>query len=553
MANRVNSSLTAPTQQKTSQLPFIGTFHALGAKILREEGYLINRTSDYTIYDDSDSLRLMKQIIKELGLSKEKISASLALHHVSKVKNAISDLQDHETGHRDLDETFLDLYEAYEKKLLTNNAFDFDDLIEKPVRIFLEYGDVLKKYRERFRYILVDEFQDINTAQYEFIRLLGKESGNVSVVGDDAQSIYSFRGSDFRNFLNFEKDWQGAKVVLLEENYRSSANIITAASAVIANNKVQKPKKLWTQKDAGDPIAVIEHHDERGEAVWIAQTIRELLKKTKSNHEILPEANVAILYRTNAQSRPIEQALIEEHITYEIFGGIRFYDRKEIKDIVAGLRYAINPKDSASHERLKETFLKKQFLEIERDLPLKSESLKPVELIGYLLKTTDYLDYLKRNYPNAEERIENIAELITFAAEYVNTNEFLEKVMLLQGNDLLAGRRKKNLKTPVQLMTIHSSKGLEFTNVIVVGAAEGLLPHGMAYKNTKGEEAIEEERRLMYVAMTRAKEKLFLSFYGLGSRFLYEIPPELIEFKSFVSDQHNAQFSDDEERFITFD
>ncbi|HEY4523946.1 MAG TPA: UvrD-helicase domain-containing protein [Candidatus Paceibacterota bacterium] len=548
MAERVAGLLPLYASRKSK--PFIGTFHSLGARILRNIPNLLSRTIGFTIYDDNDSLKVMKQIMKEFGLKKEKIGATLVLSHISRVKSELGDFKNKQTGHKDLDRHFSDLYEAYEKILLKNNAFDFDDLIEKPVRMFRIHPRMLQAYRDQYRYILVDEFQDINTAQYEFIRLLGEKSGNVSVVGDDQQSIYSFRGSNPRNFLNFEKDWQGAKVILLEENYRSSANIIKAASAVIANNKIQKTKNLWTQNSPGELVSVIEHADNRGEALWVAGITRLILKKNKmEGGATFMKAAIVVLYRTNAQSRELEQALIESHIPYEIFGGIRFYDRKEIKDIVSCLRYAVNPKDMISLERVRENFLKKPFLEFEADLPQKTVLLNPTELIGYILKVSGYVDFLKRNYPNAEERIENIAELIAFASGYKDTHEFLEKIALLQGNEALKGRSKRG-SSVVHLMTIHSAKGLEFDTVIVAGASEGLLPHQMSYKTAGRDEGVEEERRLMYVAMTRARNKLYLSFYGLGSRFLYEISPELIEFKSFVSDNHEVEFGDDEERYI---
>lgn len=567
MANRVTNDLQLITYDEVTKnsktvishkssvisMPFIGTFHSLGAKILRANARLFGRTIAFSIYDEGDSLRLIRQIVKAFDLKKEKIGAGLILHHISKIKSEVGEPGGRQTGHKDLDKIFPELYRAYEEKLLKSNAFDFDDLIEKPVRAFLKHEDVLKKYRRQFQYILVDEFQDINKAQYEFIRLLGEKSRNISVVGDDQQSIYSFRGSDFRNFLNFEKDWPGTKVVLLEENYRSSGNIISSASAVIANNKIQKVKNLWTKNEAGELVVVVEHADERSEAGWIAEIILQIVKTQKGSGEISQKPAVAVLYRTNAQSRALEQALIERHVAYEIFGGVRFYDRKEIKDIVACLRFAANPKDSISRERISENFLKKPSAEFIRDLPPKADILNPVELIGYILKTADYFDYLKRSFPNAEERIENIAELTVFASNYKNIHEFLEKITLLQGNETPLGKLKRDEKKSrgtAHLMTIHSAKGLEFDTVIVAGCAEGLLPHGMAYKNSGKDEGIEEERRLMYVAMTRARQKLYLSFSGLGSRFLYEIPPELIEFTSFVSDSHGAEFSDDEERYI---
>lgn len=550
MAERVLSAMSF--RVGTGVMPFIGTFHSFGAKILRSTAHLIHRSSSFTIYDENDSLRLMKETMKEFGLKKEKVGATLVLREVSKLKSELGEPKERQTSNEEFNRLFPELYEAYEKKLVENNAFDFDDLIEKPVRILRSQPAILKKYEEQYRYVLVDEFQDTNAAQYEFIRLLAGKSGNISVVGDDQQSIYGFRGSDVRNFLNFERDWQGVKVVLLEENYRSSGSIIEAASAVIANNKIQKPKKLWTKNDSGEAVTIIEHTDEWAEAQWIASQIQSEVGKAKNM--ALETKNtgplIAVLYRTNAQSRSIEQALIENHISYEIFGGIRFYDRKEIKDIVSGLRYAVNPKDSVSLERLRENFLKRQFLEFESELPEKGTTFAPAELIGYILKAGNYLDFLKRTYPNAEERIQNIAELIAFASQYKDLAEFLEKITLLQGSETMPGKRARAHGAAVHLMTIHSAKGLEFETVIVAGSSEGLLPHQMSYKNAGRDEGVEEERRLMYVAMTRARSKLFLSFYNLGSRFLYEIPPELIEFKSFSSERDGAEFEDDEERYI---
>lgn len=569
------------------QGPFIGTFHSLGARILRKEARNLGRGMNYTIYDSDDSLSAIKRTIKSLNLSKkDALGPSLLRYYISKMKSGLitaDDLVDIEKL-----EVVRAVAEEYEKELARNNAFDFDDLILKPVQLWRENPLILQKYQDKYRYVLVDEFQDVNTAQYEFVRLLAKNHKNINVVGDDAQAIYGFRSANYKHFLNFEHDWPETKVIFLEENYRSTQTILSAANAIIQNNKSQKPKNLWTKKEKGEPIAIHEHEDEVAEAEWIASEIEKQFQTTNNlqpttnnqeqktkrteSREIESESveivgdklsvvgkSTAILYRTNAQSRAIEQALIEHNIQYQLFGSIRFYERKEIKDIVACLRYASNPQDAVSLDRMKKSLYAKPFRELMSELPDKAKALQPYELIVYCLNISNYFEYLKKNYPNADERIENLEELMGFSENYPDLNDFLEKVTLLQSTD------NENTKTntaadnvemfkclnvePVRLMTIHIAKGLEFDKVYVVGVNEGLLPHQMSYGTT---EEIEEERRLMYVAITRARSELALSFFDLGSRFLYEIPTELIVFKS--SDPHGLKdFSDDEERYISFD
>ncbi len=513
---------------------FIGTFHSLGARILKKEAKLLKRGANFSIFDSDDSLRLIKNIVKNFnfsGESKKNANPLFLRKEFSKIKNELKNPDDEE-------EIVKILFGEYEKALCRNNAFDFDDLIEKPVRIFLRHLSVLEKYQDRFQHILVDEFQDTNTAQYAFIKLLAQKHRNLSVVGDDQQSIYKFRGSDFRNFLNFENDWPNVKIVLLEQNYRSSGNIIRAASEMIANNKFQKPKKLWTENSGGEPIKIIEHSDETTEAEYAADKISNPNPPHPPTGGGGQISNVAVLYRTNAQSRAIESALIERGINYSVFGGLKFYERKEIKDILAALRWGFNQSDSVSLERLKKSLLKKSFLAIKEKIPEIVLKVKPTELIGYVLETSDYFNYLKKNYLNAEERIENINELIYYAAGFKNLEEFLERVSLLQSHDAI----KSGQKSFVNLMTIHLAKGLEFDRVFIVGCNEGLLPHQMSYHN---DEEIEEERRLMYVAMTRAKKELFLNFYNLPSRFLHEIPSELVEFAG-------ERALEDEERYIEY-
>lgn len=499
--------------------PFIGTFHAFGARILRSEAARFCRTRVFTIADEEDAERLIRAITKELNIGRERWSVPLLRHILSRAKNELADFAL-------LEEAPRAVGAAYEAALRKQNAFDFDDLIEKVVRLFLERPEVRKGYVERFRYILVDEFQDVNTAQYALVKLLAGTTQNLCVVGDDAQSIYRFRGSDFRNFLNFERDWPRTTVITLDQNYRSTATIIAAASAVIARNVFQKPKELWTENPPGEPIAVCAARDKGDEAEWVADAILGMRGGTRGTTDA---ETIAILYRTNAQSRALEQALIGRDIPYRIFGGLTFYARKEVKDVIAALRTAANPRDELAAERLRKTFPRRLSEPLIRELRAASGQESPLELIHLFLARTDYYAFLARTFPNAEERAENLKELITFASDFSATDEFLERVSLLEAADRPSNERNAKRGTPVHLMTIHLAKGLEFDRVFLTGSAEGFLPH---LRSLGSPDELEEERRLMYVAMTRAKHALTVSFSGLPSRFLYEIPPELTEVKN---------------------
>lgn len=489
------------------QMPFVGTFHSFCAKILREEAKKLGRDSNFVIFDSNDSKKIVRDLAKEMDLSGDKKTVPKLRKSISRIKNKLLDI-------KESDEKTRALYEAYEKELKKQNAFDFDDLIEKVVRLFKEHSEILKKYQKKYSYVLVDEYQDINEAQYILLKYLCKEHGNINVVGDDQQSIYGFRWSNFTNFLNFEKDWPEAKIVKLGQNYRSTSNIVNAAASVINNNKLQRPKKLFTENKEGSFVQIVGTKSQEEEADTV---IRRLVEGNVENDK-------AILYRTNAQSRAIEAALNLNSIPYEIFGGITFYERKEIKDIISALRYATNPKDKISRERIEKTFRKSVSGELLDNLPKMAQSLTILELLGYFLKITDYFELIKKKFDNAEERIENISELIYFAGTFDNLSEFIERVSLLQATDKL----DKSSEQPIKLMTIHLAKGLEFDEVYLIGASEGLLPH---QKSLFSEDDLEEERRLAYVAMTRAKKRLQISFFGFASRFLYEIPSELVEFQ----------------------
>jgi len=504
MKRRIKKSMG---KNAPKDMPFIGTFHSFCARILRKEAKHLGRTPSYVIFDGNDSKKLIRKVLKSVEHSGIQTPAKTSWE-ISKVKNNLLDPAE-------LEEPIKTIYETYESELKRQNAFDFDDLIEKVVRLFLKSPAVLQKYQNMYSHILVDEYQDINTCQYEMVRLLSKEHDNITVVGDDQQSIYGFRWSDFTNFLNFEKDWPEAKIIKLGENYRSSGNIVKASAGLIKNNKLQRTKELWTTNDPGDLVKVIGARDADEEANIIVDTI---IDRGRANE-------AAVLYRTNAQSRALEQALNFNSIPYDIYGGLRFYERREIKDVVAALRFATNPKDEISKERIEKTFRKKIREELIEKLPIHAKNLTVLELLGYVLKTTDYFEYLRAQFTNSEERAENIAELLRFASTFNELSDFVERVTLLQATDKLDDGEEK----AVRLMTIHLAKGLEFDDVYIVGVSEGLLPH---QKSLLSAEDIEEERRLAYVAMTRAKNRLHISFYSFASRFLYEIPPELIDFKT---------------------
>lgn len=577
MKNRVEK---AWLNSENSKPPFIGTFHFLGAKILRAEARRLGRKANFVIFDDHDSFDLVKKICRKIFPPKKKGEVAPAkfkkdaekpvffARKISEIKSTSFDFENLEKFKDPKDILILKIFNLYEKTLAENNAFDFDDLIEKPVYLLGQYPEVREIYQKKFDALLVDEYQDINPKQYELIKLLSGQHQNLSVVGDDEQMIYGWRYADLETFFGFEKDWRNAQIAFLEENYRSSSNIIRAAASVASNNKYRRPKNLWTKNEAGAPLALFEAADEIEEAEWIATKIEKLeMKNEKSwvneksiihnSKFIIP--STAVLYRTNAQSRAIEQALIRHQIPYQIFGGLRFYERKEVKDIVAALRYVMNKSDSLSRERLEKTFSKSRFADLAADLSSHAKKT-PAKLIGVFLETADYLEYLERNFANSAERQENVAELVSFASHFEKLQPFLEEISLVQATDIAANARITTEKPAqaaadvppqnlVTLMTIHMSKGLEFDDVFIAGCSEGLLPHAMSQNN---EYQLEEERRLMYVAMTRAKKELHLSFCEIPSRFISEIPEELMELKNSAQGEDFLP-SDYREKYISFD
>jgi DNA helicase-2/ATP-dependent DNA helicase PcrA len=360
-----------------------------------------------------------------MDLEKETFKPAMLLSRIGTVKSELKDISQFFESSDRRDQIFSEVFNRYERALQEQNAFDFDDLIEKPVRLMLEHAEVRDHYQKLFSQILVDEYQDINTTQYQLVRILAGKHHNVSVVGDDAQAIYSFRGADFRNFLNFHRDWPNATVIKLEQNYRSSANIITAASALIQNNKQQTVKKLWTENADGELVRVVAADDPDSESAWLADEIAKLRRSDRS-------VNIAVLYRTNAQSRAVEQALINENLPYKIYGGLRFYDRKEIKDILAGLRLASNPQEKVSAERLQKSLGKRVGSAVIEKMSGRGKDLPAAELINLFMQEAHYNDLLEKDFNNPQERAENIGELITFAAGFNNLEEFLERAALLR-------------------------------------------------------------------------------------------------------------------------
>ena len=535
---------------------FIGTFHSWGVKFLKEEGRALGRREYFSIFDDDDTLRVIKEICKSLDLDKEQYNPLMFRSRISAIKNELRNASDFlETGAH-MDDIIYKIFECYEAALTKNNAFDFDDLVEKPVRIFMKFPEVLAKHQNRYDHILVDEYQDVNTSQYQLVKFLAKKHQNLSVVGDDAQSIYKFRGSDFRNFLRYDSDWPEAKVIKLEENYRSTGNILAAATGIIKNNKMQRPKVLWTKKHTGEPITITGVPGADDEAYYIISQISQIFVKDK-------KAEIAILYRTNAQSRPIEQSLLQNAIPYNIYGGLKFYERMEVKDVLCALQYAANSENALVAQRIRKNFGKKEGDFLLLHMPRLGREKKIVELIDFFLENTKYLEYLEKNYKNYLERIENINELIAFAGTFNDAGlpAFLEQVSLVSSLDApnggtqtedesrQTGGRRQNTSI-VNLMTVHSAKGLEFNYVFLAGCNEGLMPHERSYGRS---DEIEEERRLMYVATTRAREKLFITFYNTPSRFLYEIPSEITVFKNNSITPRERLSSFEDEDFISYD
>jgi DNA helicase-2/ATP-dependent DNA helicase PcrA len=507
----------------------VSTFHALCAKLLRIEGEFLGIPKNFLIYDTQDQKDAIKQAFELLGLSTKEYKPASVLGTISQAKNelvAATDYTNYARGH--FQEVVSRVYTVYQKLLKENAALDFDDLILKTVELFKKNPQVLEKYQNKFQYILVDEYQDTNHAQYLLTKMLSQKWNNICVVGDFSQSIYSFRGADFLNLAKFKEDFKNTKTFSLSQNYRSTQKILDAATAVISKNNTHPVLKLWTENKTGEEVTVYESLNEQKEAEFIVDKILKL----KYENPDFKNYDFCVLYRTNAQSRAIEEVFIHQGISYILIGGTRFYERKEIKDALAYLKVLANPRDKVSLKRIeklgKGRFAK--FLEFQSNFKTEQAT---IEILDTVLKSTDYLSLFDEKDEEDLQRLENIKELRSVAIEFPELNQFLENVSLVEQEYMPDHvKNEKGKKDAVNMMTLHAAKGLEFKVVFMVGMEEGLFPHS---RSMMDKNQLEEERRLCYVGMTRAREKLFLTysrkrlFFGqkttnIVSRFILELP-----------------------------
>ena len=573
-AKEMKERITAMVGDQAEEA-WISTFHSTCARMLRRDIEKLGYTRSFVIYDDDDQKAVLKEILKRLNIDEKFLPARELSAKISDAKNKLMSpdewFRESQKDYRC--QMIHNIFVEYETRLKANNALDFDDLLVKTLELLADHPPVLESYRKRFRYVMVDEYQDTNYAQYMMIKLLTDESRNLCVVGDDDQSIYGWRGADIRNILDFEKDYPDATVIKLEQNYRSSANILDAANQVIAHNAGRKEKALWTEKAPGDKIHLYAAGDERDEAAWIAGRIRQF-NRAGTNY-----GDCAVLYRTNAQSRVIEEMLMRTGVPYKVFGGQKFYDRKEVRDVVAYLRVIVNPADDVSLRRIinvpkraigDTTVQELMQHAMENGMPLYSalsdmpeslsararksvseffmlmtmlmamkEAMPVSEFVPMLVEKTGLLEqYKKEDTDEARSRVENIQEFLGAVEEYCKSTEnptledYLENVSLVtdldQAEDMGRGY--------VTLMTLHSAKGLEFPNVFMTGMEEGIFPSS---RSLMDDERMEEERRLCYVGITRAQHKLFITRaqqrmlynqvnHNAPSRFLDEIPERLM-------------------------
>jgi DNA helicase II / ATP-dependent DNA helicase PcrA len=563
----------------TSHLPFAGTFHSLAAKILRRDGRAIGIPPNFLIYDSEDTKEAIKEAFARLDIDKKRYNPGSIATTISQAKNELissTEYPQYARGH--FQETTAQVYVEYQKILRDSLALDFDDLIFMLVRLFTKDKEAAGYYQNKFKYVLVDEYQDTNHAQYELTRAFAKRWRNLCVVGDASQSIYGWRGADFRNITNFQRDYPDVRVFHLEQNYRSTQNILDGAFSIISKNSSHPILKLWTEKTSGGPIQLFQARGEQEEAIFISQII------SQTHYQKITYSNFAVLYRTNAQSRVIEEVFLHASIPYILVGGVRFYERKEIKDVLSYLRLLVNPDDSVAKKRAIKIGKKRydQFLvlreRVARDdryrkagdtregsrhaphpdpamrerestgretrvagpAPQQDRQLNKIsslDIMDQVMEATGYLDLYDKDIEEDLGRLENIKELRSVAAEFSDLTQFLENVALVENEYMPDHPLDENgKKDAVTLMTLHAAKGLEFGYVFMVGMEEGLFPHSRSLLEPL---ELEEERRLCYVGMTRAKEKLFMTFasrrlyFGthtsnIISRFVTDLPEHLV-------------------------
>lgn len=545
----------------------ISTFHSFGLSILKEHCDLLGYSKNFTIIDSDDSMTLIKKIVKDLNLDSKIFNPKMIRNKISGAKNELMDPAEYvRFANTDMEEKIVSVYERYQKRLKLNNSFDFDDLLMLPIKLLKENPDVLKQYQEKFKYVMVDEYQDTNQAQYILTKMMSAKYKNICVVGDNDQSIYMFRGANYRNILNFEKDYKNTSVILLEENYRSTKNILDVANSIIKNNKSRKDKTLWTNNDDGLKIKYHRSSNEKDESFYVVSEIKKLLNNG------VPLSEIAVLYRANAQSRNIEEVLLRDNIPYKVVGAFYFYNRKEIKDLIAYLKLIYNHNDDNSLTRiinvpkrgiglkaienlntkamleeksLYDSLSTQKELDFKRlidDLSKKSETMSLTELVDCILNDSKMKEELELEKTiESEVRLENLEEFKSITKSFeeskgiVSLGEFLEEISLVSDVE-----EYKNNTNVVTLMTIHSAKGLEFDNVFLIGMEEGLFPHANCLNDA---EELEEERRLCYVAVTRARKRLWLvnarsrmlygkESYNMQSRFIDEIDKENLDIDS---------------------
>ena len=542
----------------------ISTFHSLGLKIIKENYARLGYKSNFVILDSDDTLTVVKKIMKDLNLNPKFYNAREIRNKISSAKNELMDPE--QFSKKEFDSNIIEVYRKYNKKLLINNSVDFDDLLILPIKLFRQYPDTLKYYQDKYKYVLIDEYQDTNEAQYIFSKMLCNNHKNIFVVGDNDQAIYAFRGANYKNILNFEKDYPNCKVIMLEENYRSTQNILDAANSVIRHNKMRKDKNLWCNNDVGSKVKYIKTESDKDECAYVSEKIKELHDKNNVNYE-----DIAVLYRTNAQSRLIEEEMLKNGIPYRVVGSFYFYNRKEIKDLLCYLRLINNTYDDVSLLRVintpkrgigdktienltnmatdkgislfeaieggKELSFKKMILEMQE----KCEKLTLTEMVDLVLSMSGIkAEYEGDKSLEAEIRLENLEEFKSITKSYeeeygvISLTDFLNEVAIV--SDISEHQESANR---VSLMTIHAVKGLEFDNVFIVGMEEGIFPHYNSI-NEGSMSAIEEERRLCYVAITRAKKNLWMlnakrrMLFGntqinMPSRFMDEIDMKYVD------------------------
>ena len=581
-ANEMRERVEETLESDASDM-WISTFHSCCVRILRKDINRIGYNRSFVIYDSADQVTLVKDCLKELNLNDKVFEPKMIISTISGAKDKLYDPKQFKAMHMNDNRMskIADVYALYQDRLKRNSALDFDDLIFKTVELLKSDKEVLDYYRNRFKYIMVDEYQDTSKAQYELIKILAKEHQNICVVGDDDQSIYGWRGADIRNILEFEKDYDDVHVVKLEQNYRSTQIILDAANTVISNNIERKRKRLWSEKKDGELIKIQVAQDEIEESDFVADMIAKISREQNRSYK-----DFAVLYRANAQSRSVEDALNRSQIPYNIYGGTKFYERKEIKDLIAYLRVIQNPQDDISIKRiinvprrgiglrtiekiedrasLKQESIYSVLIDIETNSEISTKARNSIsefvdnvigtlrtmrevypvsKLIEKVIESIDYYGYIDELYKGdkeeAEERKDNVKEFISVAMEFEQNSEEKDLETFLTGVALTSESSEEEEIDKVSLMTIHTSKGLEFPVVFIVGMEDGLFPIARAVRSMSDSE-IEEERRLCYVGITRAKEILYLTLtqkrtlYGktnpsIASRFMEELPKECIE------------------------